>query len=1264
MNNMNMKKYTIMLIMLILLTTTAFAVSIDSYSPSEYSIVNWFGFDLEYNVTTSEDYISTFVDDGSLAAWFSFSPDKSSDTIETGAWTVDNINGYNATLEGSTPESFISNTPGIYGNSLYWNFTSPSLTYKYRLDIDTDATDIYDLANNYSQDMSLCAIVKPENFDTAGGSQNGPGFVGFGDSSSTSNQQGIGIRHSLSGAASGQFYILDVNSGLVNNDAGTQSIPYDEWSLICGFRAEFNETHVMSYASAVGELEEYLGQENTVYNNVNIKYSDKTLLNGNFDRLYLGSKGASGGSIAPGQTNGYLDEIFVFNKILTTEEMNNIFKSYVTEFESSQNPGIDNFLTQQDYTIYAKDAHSDSYSTETITFNVSESDLAYVNDDGSLVSGEPFNVYNIPNTTITGKNGFDSYGFYELNDDLLVLISFDDDSVSPDTETVTSKFKDIDFVWSGVLPISVEFEDNARWGSGLNFTYDIPDASENYALSYGDSEAGDAIFDYINDYDNDFTMCGNIYPEPQTSSGHGQNGQGVVGFGTSRTSSAGWGIGSNFGSTSSGSGFDIHMLSVYGGTTNEVVKTGVIPYNQWLTVCGSRVEYNETHFRQSISVVQEDGTASQVLSSKIYSKTVPYAGGTYETWDRLRLGSQGMSGGSIAPGTTNGLLDDIIIIGRHLSIDEIKLLSNSTLTTVDESLADNLNVGDNEYKIYGFESENAYSIKSYNIYYTDDATLTIEYPYKPDLVDTQKNSCMVYQRDTETEGTGKVVVEVGGNITSVEYSFNGGDWTTAEVDTLSGTATFNFTGEVGWGNLSVRAGNLPNIVDTVNNVGIGDVFVASGQSNGVVLAATSSEVEEGNTLHCVWQGSPTCGSYTNGYWAVNNEDRLPTDGSRDVSQYSLFRLAQETNIPVGTIGADQCGTGIIGWQDEAKRENYELQVTQATNGTNKAAWHLHVGSTSDAARGDFDSADIDDHQSWIQAFHPNTIKTIYQVPNYQGTNKDSISNTRNVLETYYKTHENVFRGPSFGDVSMLWKGSYVDLHFTTVDQKTEFYTRWFNTISDAVLGTSLYTPAEVTNIAVDSEENIIKLTFDKPIQTANWNDPDMAIEGMPTGWLIKTDEYNLSDANITDYEIDDNVLYLMIDSPITSAMVVTYPDGASPWYNYDNDSNPYTDELMIYSTTGELASQIYNYDSISSFSYYSAPLEDSATDVKFIIFSAFGILAVIIIASAAVLIINIFNQGDFQAGELIGVAVMSIGLAIVLIIGYVIIELVSNGLYG
>lgn len=101
-------------------------------------------------------------------------------------------------------------------------------------------------------------------------------------------------------------------------------------------------------------------------------------------------------------------------------------------------------------------------------------------------------------------------------------------------------------------------------------------------------------------------------------------------------------------------------------------------------------------------------------------------------------------------------------------------------------------------------------------------------------IDTTQDavSYRVFQRNGSNQASVRLRGTYSGTPTSIEYQWNGGSWTTLVASPSGGTfsATVTLTGPA-QGTLSVRFSNATTVSASLAAVGVGDVFIAAGQSN-------------------------------------------------------------------------------------------------------------------------------------------------------------------------------------------------------------------------------------------------------------------------------------------------------------------------------------------------------------------------------------------------------------------------------------------------
>lgn len=146
---------------------------------------------------------------------------------------------------------------------------------------------------------------------------------------------------------------------------------------------------------------------------------------------------------------------------------------------------------------------------------------------------------------------------------------------------------------------------------------------------------------------------------------------------------------------------------------------------------------------------------------------------------------------------------------------------------------------------------------------------------------------------------------LGGNI---EARFNGGPWARVARNVLPGDWTGELAAQApGQGTLECRVAGRPETVQTVPNVGLGEVYVVAGQSNAVGV---------GDTLHAAEHPVFTATILgTDGSWQPMT-DPTGLNGKGSVWPLVATRLMSERGVPVAIIPCAVGGTSIADWQPD------------------------------------------------------------------------------------------------------------------------------------------------------------------------------------------------------------------------------------------------------------------------------------------------------------------------------------------------------------
>ena len=167
----------------------------------------------------------------------------------------------------------------------------------------------------------------------------------------------------------------------------------------------------------------------------------------------------------------------------------------------------------------------------------------------------------------------------------------------------------------------------------------------------------------------------------------------------------------------------------------------------------------------------------------------------------------------------------------------------------------------------------------------------------------------VYQRNIVTN-TANIALSgtYVGVVTSVEWRFGAGAWTAVTGATIaSGNWSGTATGvPVGSGALQVRVGNNTAVMASVAGVGVGDVWICSGQSNMQGRGSSANAYTPSNGI--------AASKFTSGAWADLTD---PYDaGSSGAGSYIPFLATKmlAAGVPVAFVGCAEGGTAISQWQ--------------------------------------------------------------------------------------------------------------------------------------------------------------------------------------------------------------------------------------------------------------------------------------------------------------------------------------------------------------
>ncbi|MAZ40893.1 hypothetical protein CL654_02150 [bacterium] len=190
--------------------------------------------------------------------------------------------------------------------------------------------------------------------------------------------------------------------------------------------------------------------------------------------------------------------------------------------------------------------------------------------------------------------------------------------------------------------------------------------------------------------------------------------------------------------------------------------------------------------------------------------------------------------------------------------------------------------------------------------YAQTVTITSPVPYQ------------VFQRDGSDQADIPISGTYTGSPAAIEARFNGGSWTTIDASPSGGAFTGTTTNQTaGQGTLEVRFTDDTDTSNSTTTIGIGDIFVIAGQSNGVGKGDNNQSYSHstlaaslfGNDDNWKELTDPTDDS-TNQVDSVSDDSTFP-GGS--VWPLVATRFLADQGVPVAFIPAAKSGSFISGW---------------------------------------------------------------------------------------------------------------------------------------------------------------------------------------------------------------------------------------------------------------------------------------------------------------------------------------------------------------
>lgn len=188
-----------------------------------------------------------------------------------------------------------------------------------------------------------------------------------------------------------------------------------------------------------------------------------------------------------------------------------------------------------------------------------------------------------------------------------------------------------------------------------------------------------------------------------------------------------------------------------------------------------------------------------------------------------------------------------------------------------------------------------------------------------------------------------------GTPTSIEASFNGGSYATITASPSGGTFNGTLTSQAqGQGTLTVRFTNNTSVSNSKSYVGIGEVFLVAGQSNGSGRGSSNQTYSSTDGFKAVLFGNDyVWKELVDPYDSPTGQiDTVSSDSTAGGSWVVLLatEIMNQTHVPVAFIPSCLSGTGLTDWavptnhQDRTTLYGSAVYRSLQTNGIRAVLW--------------------------------------------------------------------------------------------------------------------------------------------------------------------------------------------------------------------------------------------------------------------------------------------------------------------------------------
>jgi hypothetical protein len=470
----------------------------------------------------------------------------------------------------------------------------------------------------------------------------------------------------------------------------------------------------------------------------------------------------------------------------------------------------------------------------------------------------------------------------------------------------------------------------------------------------------------------------------------------------------------------------------------------------------------------------------------------------------------------------------------------------------------------------------------------------------------------VFQRNDT--GNADILIQgiYSGSPVTIEARWNNSTiWTPLNIDnstTFSGTLLDQSQGQ---GTLEVRFSNDFLIEDSIEYVGVGDIFIIAGQSNASGRGLTLNSYSHPSLKAALFGNDDVWKELADGVDdKLGQVDLVSFDFYTKGSPWPLIatNIMESQNVPVAFIPTAKGGTRIYQWEPEDNHSDPSTlygsmnRRINAVGGNVKGVLFFQGESDAqmDTTQSDYEHL-MNIFVNTVASDFPGLTVMIGQIGH---ADFDTLDDIRSAQINVIHSNSNAYIGPATYDINLSDEDGDT-LHFKSDNDVQEFARRWFLAINNIYYnGTNGFGPiVDTVNVSYNIPSNKVIVPFT--------DDTTPVINTASTITTASFDLYNNGPISLSSVTIIDNTIEIIptssldIDQPIT----LTYAslnkgvDAAI----YDNQNLPAQNFYDIKVSLNTLATSSFLKDNFSVFpnpvheelfiSFKNAPMKEVTLEV-------------------------------------------------------------------